>query len=198
MLDPIVWVDLETGGLDPALHQITQIGAVATLGDSTLQEIGEPFEAKVALASGHYEEDALKKQGYDKDVWIKEAVSVQVAIRAFIDWIEPFRHDRVNKAGKRYQAGHVAGYNIAFDAEFLRETSSRNGVWMPLTTWTGGMFDVLQFAKWTAVMTGAQPENYQLETVCKFYGVPILGSAHDALVDVKATVRLARALMMGW
>ncbi len=39
------------------------------------------------------------------------------------------------------------------------------------------------------------PENYQLATVCNYFGIPI-SESHDALADVRLTVRLARSLAL--
>lgn len=121
-----------------------------------------------------------------------------VALRSLVDWLAPFRHERVGRtSGKTYMAAHLGGYNIDFDGEFLRATAERLNLWMPITNWTGGMFDVLQFAKWVSLLSGEEPPDYRLETVCKHYGIVIDG-AHRADADVKATIDLARALILGW
>jgi DNA polymerase III epsilon subunit-like protein len=199
MSDPIVWIDLETGGTDPLQHQITQIAALPTSGDFDLEVLGEPFERKVTLVPGRYTNEALELQHYSKEVWEKEAVTVEVALRELIDWVAPYRVERLGRtSGKTYMAASVGGYNFTrFDGAFLSATCDRLNLWLPLTNWTGGIFDVLEFAKWVSLLRGEEPPDYRLETVCKFYGVPI-DNAHAADADVLATANLARAMILGW
>lgn len=196
-LNPIVWVDLETGGLEPLRHQVTQIAAIATAGLLTLDELGEPFERKITLVSGRYTNEALEIQNYNKTTWDEDAIPIDMALRELVDWINPYTHTRTSKAGRKYDAADVGGYNVFFDCDFLGKTAKRNKIWLPIATWTGGMLDVLQLAKWTCLLTGEEPENYQLATVYEFFGLGKF-NAHDAGDDIAATVKLARALMMGW
>jgi DNA polymerase III epsilon subunit-like protein len=196
-VNPIAWVDLETGGTDHRLHQITQIAAIATTGGIELEEIGSPFERKVTLTKGRYTKEALEIQGYDRDVWVEEAVPMDHALREFRDWLEPHGHTRTGAKGKKYDAVDMAGHNCRFDADFLRASADRNKLWLPIANWTGGMYDTLQLAKWVCLLEGLEPPNYKLETLCKFFGLPSFG-AHDALEDVRACIKLARCLLMGF
>lgn len=196
---PIVWFDLETGGLNPHHHQITQIAAIATSGDVELREVGRPFQAKVCLVPGRSTKEALELQGYDETTWAKEATSIDAAMRQFVDWCRPFGVERIGgQSGKSYTAASVGGYNVQFDADFLRATADRLKLWLPLTIWTGGMFDVLQFVKWVGMMDGEEPVSKKLTDVCEHYGIPFVGDAHTAIGDVRATIALARALLLGW
>ena len=198
-MEKLIFIDLETGGLNPALHQITQIAAIATDGVSpTFDQIGEPFERKIKLVPGKYTQEALDLQHYDPVAWDNEAVGIQVALDDLCKWSEPFGHERIGaKSGKKYKAADVAGYNIEFDRNFLDVTAKRNKIWLPLALWTGGALDVLQLLKWEALKTGDAPKNFQLETACKHRGIPDF-VAHGAPSDVRATIRLARSLMVGF
>ena len=198
MAKNIVFIDLETGGLNPALHQITQIAAVAVNGVSELDFVGEAFEVKIKLVQGKYLQESLDLQNYNVETWDNEAVGIQEALDRLCKWATPYGDERVGaKSGKTYKAADVAGYNIEFDRNFLDVTAKRNNIWLPLALWTGGAFDVLQLAKWDSLKTGDAPKNFQLETVCRHRGIPDF-MAHDAGNDVKASVLLARSFMVGF
>ena len=195
-LDPIVWIDLETGGTDPAIHQITQIAAIVTTGGPELEEIGEPFERKICLIPGHFTQEALKVQGFSKKVWDAESCPIEVALNQLVDYVRPHAHTCVNAKGKKYKAAYVGGYNVSFDVDFLRAASGRNKVWLPLMTWTGGYFDVLQLLRWHTIGAAEEPSRFQLRSACDWLGLPPF-SAHDAAEDIRNTVKLARVLLCG-
>ena len=54
--------------------------------------------------------------------------------------------------------------------------------------------DTLQLALWHFSQCDAEPENYKLGTLCAFFGIDASG-AHDALVDVRLNVELARRVL---
>jgi DNA polymerase III epsilon subunit-like protein len=191
----IIWIDLETGGLDCDKFQITQIGGIVTELGPSFKRVGEPFERKVKLVPGRYTEEALKAQNFSIPVWDAEAVTIADALGALYKWAEPWADERTSAKGNTYKAADVAGFNVIFDADFLRAASKRNGVWLPLATWTSGMLDVLQLAKWTCALHGLEPPNFQLRSLCKFFDIDDAAlTAHDALGDVLATLALFRAL----
>ena len=193
----IVWIDVETGGLNPDLHQLTQIAAVATNSNPELDIIGEPFERKIKLVPGKYLQEALDKQNFSIPVWDEEGVTITEALGDLHKWAHPFTDERTSRAGNLYRAVDVAGHNITFDASFLEASAKRSSIRLPLAVWTGGMLDTLHLAKWVAVKEGFEFTNFQLETLCKARGV-VDFTAHDALQDVMATVRLARSFMIGF
>jgi len=192
-LNRIVWLDVETGGTDPIAHQITQIAAIATDCEPTLNVVGEEFERKIELVDGKWEQDALDMQAYSEGAWAEDAIPIYPAMADLRQWCMPFRHERKSKKGRTYKVCHMAAFNGRFDADFVRATADRNDLWMPLTTWTGGVFDVLQLVKWFALLRGVEHKSYKLEDLCAEYGIPPFG-AHDALADVKAMIALTRII----
>lgn len=189
-LKHIVWIDCETGGRDPDAHQITQIAAVVT--DEKLKLVSGPFERKIRLYDGAWEQEALDVQGYDSAVWAKEAVEAHDALSALIEYVKPFTHLKIGRSNKRYSAAHVGGHNVGFDRDFLRASAKRLRLWLPLTLWSGGMFDTMELAKWHAFLRGVEHPRYRLEELCEEAGIPMPGRAHDAMTDIMASVLLAR------
>lgn len=193
----LIWLDLETGGVDPVCHQITQVGAMATLGlDFDTVSGDERYEQKMQLVEGRYTEEALKVQGHTEERWA-EAIQTPAMLDEFGRWCSLHTHQTISKKGSKYQVAHLAGFNLRFDCDFLNATCKRNGsgergYWLPISKWRGGWIDVLDLALWVRAMHGHNYDDMKLETICKYYGIPI--EAHDALGDVKATIELAKVL----
>lgn len=184
--DKIVWLDLETGGVDPSRHQITQVGALATGGAPDF-DIISMFEAKIELIEGKFDQAALDAQNYDAKVWAKGAVPSEDAHVSFCNWAKEFSHQRMSRKGKVFTSAHLAGHNVPFDGEMVRS----NWGYTPITNWTGGYLDTLHIQKVLDVMNGNQAtKDYKLETLCEHYGIEPGG--HDALGDVTSTVKVAR------
>ena len=190
----IIWIDLETGGLDHKVHQITQIAAVATCGLPELKEVAS-FEVKIELYPEMFSDVALEVQNYSDVAWAFQAVSARAALSELVKWLTPFTHQRKSKrTGAAYSAAHIAGYNVAFDGDFLRSSAERYNVWLPLTNWTGGVFDVLQYVKWWYFdACKPEPDSFKLADVCALWGIHF--DAHDAMNDVRATLELATRLL---
>lgn len=194
--EPIVWLDLETGGTDAAAHQVTQVACAATIGkDFKLCNDDPTFERKVELVPERYTPAALDLQNYDEAVWAAEAMPVYEVLGQLERWLRGFVHMTTSKAGKPYPVCHMAGYNLGFDCDFLDATCKRNGpgprgYWLPLSKWRGGYLDVLDLVLWGRAFYNWTPKDVQLATVCGYFDIPI--DAHDAMGDVLATIKLAQ------
>lgn len=195
MIAPIVWVDVETGGLNLAKHQLTQIAAIPTTGTPPFEPLGPGFEAKILLQEGHYNQEALDLSSYDEGTWEREAIEEEAAVRALDQFAKGYTHEKISgRTGRPYACAHVAGQNVVFDGDFIRAAADRAKVWLHLALWNGGMLDTVQLAKWYAVtILGEEPPNYRLETLYSWLGLGEF-EAHDALEDVRATIRIAREI----
>jgi len=97
------FLDCEFGGLDPALHDITEIGVVVT--DYRLREIASA-EWKVRPRPERVSEEAAKIFGYDPAVWA-EAPGVRQVLAELSDLLPPNR------------TVVPAGQNVRMDVSFL-------------------------------------------------------------------------------
>jgi oligoribonuclease (3'-5' exoribonuclease) len=68
------FLDCEFGGLDPELHDITEVGLIVT--DYRLAELGSR-EWKVRARPDRITQEAAELQGYDATVWAAEALPVR-------------------------------------------------------------------------------------------------------------------------
>lgn len=212
--DCFVVYDTETGGLDPDVHPLIQLGAVA-LDAWTLAEL-DHFELKIQFDERLADHEALQTNSYDPDVWRREAVAPHTAADMFQSFASRYATVPVPKRNGNgvWQAAQGVAFNEPFDARFLRalfgdpayqvgrprqdrerwlagQASGR--VFLPLH-FRG--LDVLQLAQWWwRVADRAQPPNFQLSTVAELLGVSAEG-AHDALADARMTAEVLRRLLL--
>jgi DNA polymerase III epsilon subunit-like protein len=187
----LVFIDLETGGIDPKRHPIIQVAAIAV---DTHLDVLEAYEAKVKFNPRHAKAQSLRKNHYHPGVWANEArESTQVA-KDFSEFLR--RHATVpalSAEGRAYQVAQLVAHNAAFDGPFLTAWYDKLNHYLPARRL---VLCTMQLAMWHFVSRDeSPPANYQLATLCEHFGVPFpAASAHDALGDATATVRLFQAL----
>lgn len=98
----LIFVDIETTGLNPTLHEFLEIGAVRV--DRKALVSKDTFEIKVKpLHLEQADKESLDLTQYSDEKW-QNAVSLEEAITRFNDFSED---------------GILAGWNISFDWGFL-------------------------------------------------------------------------------
>lgn len=186
-----VYFDLETGGLTLDRPNI-QIAAVAV--DAEWREV-ETFERKLLFDASSADPTALKMNSYNFEVWEKEAVQEHLALNDFSEFLK--RHApiemRARATGKPYFVARLAGYNaVTFDGPRIKDRYQQLSMFLPAHP---QVLCVLQRAQWWFIENPqvAKPPTMKLGDVCSAFGISAEG-AHDAFVDVRMTVQLARRL----
>lgn len=168
----LVFVDVETTGLDDTRHEIIEI-ACLVVNPQTL-EVEKEYETKIQPE--HIERAdsyALELNQYSPEAW-QEAKSLKKVL------------EEVNRLAP---GGMFAGFNVSFDRGFIDEGSREKGI--PLN------FDY----HWLDVMSIAYKELFfderlkrlGLHHVCQALGVPH-EQAHTAMGDARATLEVYRHL----
>lgn len=186
----IVFFDLETGGLDPLLHPITQIAAVAV--DEQLNEL-ESYECKLTFYDKTCDKKALAMNGYKEDVWIAEAISPLQAVGQFGRFLSRYAdiERKSERTGNPYRVAQLAGYNAAtFDGPFIQQFFKVQRAFLPASY---QVLDVLQRAKWHFLEMGVTLESLRLSAVAEHFGIKV-EQAHDALEDVRTTIAVYKAM----
>jgi len=179
----ILWLDLETTGLDKKIHAIIQISCLVEMDGQLIDE----FNLFIRPFSGaSVSRDALKKNNISIETLKtdKKYVSYNEAFKTFIEFMEKY----VNRY-KPIEKFVLAGKNVKFDIEFLREFFKRNnddyyGSWF--------FYPCIEVESYTAeaiAFENAILNNYKLETLCESMNIE-LKNAHDSLLDIKATREL--------
>lgn len=181
-------IDLETTGLKPGYHEITEIGAV--LLDKTLQELGT-FETLVridhperGLEGGFnvFEYTNIDPKDLEKAPKLKESLrSLETFVRGHTS---------------SFNLGQVVifGQNPRFDCGFLEAAYDSLGWKFPYDFHVIGLESVFAFHQFQK--NGMLPDGIRLKDICKKTGVKN-ENAHSAIADIRATVKSLRALIGG-
>lgn len=186
----IVFFDLETGGLLPEVHPITQIAAIAV--DEQLNEL-EAFECKLTFHEGMCDPSALEMNGYVAETWNETAISPLQACGQFGRFLSKYAdlERKSERTGNPYRVAQLAGYNaVTFDDPFIQKLFKTERAFLPALY---RIMDVYQRVIWYVYENRVALESLKLNSVAEHIGVKI-GKAHDALCDVRTTVEVYKAM----
>jgi len=189
----MICFDLETGGLDKNKHPITQIAMID-------EETGDELELKILVNTGLCDKKALEINGYNQELWDNEAeLPDDQAIKIADFFGKHTSLDKVSKYGKSYRVAQLFGHNSqGFDMPFLIEWFKRRK-WQGSNIFMGADYkslDTMQLELW-AEYCGKIPKQktHKLGDLYKFFSGNELSGAHDALVDVRATIYIKNKLV---
>lgn len=186
----LVFLDLETTGLNPRRHEVMQIAAVAA--DRDLRVV-EEFEVKVHVTGRNVPRGVLRRTRYDVEVWRREAISPKCAALQLARFLR--RHSTRPSLGPRGSGrfAQLVAHNAAFDGSFLEAWSCRLRVHMPVSF---RAVCTIQRAEWYFIEAALpRPRSMTLLSLCEHFGVDFRPEdAHEALADARATLALYRAL----
>jgi DNA polymerase III epsilon subunit-like protein len=179
----VVYVDIETGGLDRDRHPITQIAAY-------VPATKEFFERKIIVDPAECDPVALEINHYNPAVWAATAVPACLAALDFIIFLR--RHATIHfvdrDGDKLKSVAQMAGHNAdAFDLPFLRRWAAEFGHDLPI-------YHTSLCTKQLAMWLHPGLDSYSLGPLCQHFGIEIK-NAHDALADAVACARLAERLL---
>lgn len=192
----VVFVDLETGGLDRERHPIIELAAVACSLPG-LEVLGR-FHALVDFDTATADPEALQMNHFDPLRWAEESVPEDQVRKDFTAFLNRFKtvEQMSKRTAKPFKVARLAGHNLpGFDLPFLQAWFRKVDAFFPASYLA---FDTVQLAAWVAAggSLGEPPGNMKLETVAAWLGcAPEPGAAHSALVDCETTVRCARSLL---
>ena len=162
----LVFVDLETGGLEPGKHPITQVACVAV--DPSLKELAS-FERKVVFNEADCDPESLAVSRYNREQWQREAVAAPKACAELSAFFKRFADVRMvsQRTGNPYFVAQMAGYNAAtFDGPFLQCFYRQQDAFLPAAF---RVLDVLQRVLWHFHERPqlAPPSDFKLGTICQ-------------------------------
>lgn len=169
-------VDLETSGLDPARHEIVEIGAVL-LDEICLEMIGE-YEAKVApspMFTLNAQAEALVVNGYDDEVWKAEGISLRSALTGLSAFGD---------------LATFAAWNVAFDWSFLAHALSTERVSLGL----GDYHKLCVYSMARQELRG-EVDHLTLSEVVEYYGGEPEDRPHRALNGARSAALVLRHLV---
>lgn len=171
----LVFLDLETSGLDPDDHEIIEFAAVRLRPDLTVERSALEHRC-VMRHPERAEPKALQVNRYSDAEWI-DAVDVRVAL---IDFAKMLGAD-----GETI----LVGVNPSFDWSFVFAAAKRERIVIPRTKY---LIDIASIA--FPLLVRGIVEKLGMETLCLRYGITNRGS-HRAMADVRRSIDLYRALL---
>jgi len=168
------FLDCEFGGLDPELHDITEIGLIVT--DYRLAELGER-EWKVIGRPERISAEAAELSGYDPAVWSAEAVPVRQALSELAAFLP------------RGKTVVPAGQNVRMDVQFLERAYRRCRIPYPFDYHVIDLATL--FYSWSLV-AGETVSALSLRQAATTAGLASGSVAHRALADARLTLETYR------
>lgn len=169
----LIFIDLETTGLDKNKHEILEIGCLLVDGESF--EIIEEFSAKVKpkhIKTANPE--ALKINGYTKEKW-KNAKDVKEVLE---------------KVASISDGAMVAGWHICFDWEFIEMYFKKLKI---ESSFNYHQVDVQSIA-YAKLYNTPQVKSMRLRNVAGYFGFD-MSDVHSAGEDIKITYKVFKKLM---
>lgn len=155
----IALTDLETTGLNPAIHEIIEIGCVVF--DSETFHISDSFNLKVKpITPWTGTDEAFAVNGYDPAEW-QDALPLAIAL-------EYYR--------KHTEGAMFCAHNMIFDWQFLQAASKKTGV--PLD-FDYHKLDLLSMAY--ARIPHHKMMGWSLKTICSYLRIQPEPKLHRAL-----------------
>lgn len=167
-----VALDIETTGLDPAVHEVIEVGCVLFSFDAKKKifKIEDSFDIKIKPE--HIERAnpiSLKVNGYKEGLWT-EAVTTKNGLK---------------KISQKIKGRVMVGHNAGFDYSFLNHAFKTHGV---TNTLHYHVLDTLSMA-YVTLHDNVDATRLSLQYLCDFYGIENK-KAHTALADAQATYEL--------
>ena len=168
----LVFVDIETTGLNVIEHEIIEVGCVIV--DNKLKII-EEFELKIKPKNiENADRISLKINHYNERDW-NDAYELKDALKIF---------------SKKTKDCIMVGQNIAFDSSFIEYALQKNNV---KNTLHYHRLDTISIA-WAKLNNNINFTHFSLREMCKYFNIEN-ENPHSALSDAKATYKLYKRLM---
>ncbi len=174
----LLYFDVETTGTDPNVHDIVQLSGLIEYDNVVVDGFN------YAIRPGNF--DVIDPKALEITGLSVEDLKNYPAPSAIYFHLLKVFENHINRYDKTDKFTPVA-FNGKFDMDFLAAFFAKNedkyfGAWM---NWN--LIDPLAVARYYFTFKKAEtkPENYKLETLCQYFGIPL--KAHDAMNDIVAT-----------
>lgn len=172
---PLVFLDVETTGLNPEVHEIIELGAVVARAEGNVLRETARLDFKIqpkniALA----DPQALRINGYDASQWLF-AATLEDVLRQFKDTAK---------------GGVLVAHNLSFDWAFLSKAFEKTEI---ENTLHYHKLDTISIA-FAKLAEEEDINKFSLRALCEHFGIENK-RAHSAFSDAYATFELFKKLM---
>jgi DNA polymerase III alpha subunit (gram-positive type) len=176
----LAFLDTETTGLDPAIHEIIEIGGVIvkqilTDGKVTFEVVDE-FEYKVKPENiAQADKVALRVNGYDEADWVFAYTLTEA----------------MTMLAEKTKDCIMVAHNAHFDLNFFDAAWKKTGIANPMHYYA---IDTISVA-FTKLQGKSEIEKLSLRALSEYFGLENK-NAHTALSDARTTFELYKKLML--
>ena len=184
----LLYLDVETGGLDPSKHALLSIsGLIYSYNQNTNSFDNESFNYYINPPANYIiEKSALEINGLTED-FISQQETYEQVYKKLITLFDKYI-DKYNKDDKFL----LITYNGKFDISFLQEFFKYNKNDFLFSYISGYNLDVYELVKHIYYCYNLPLQNLRLTTVCEYFNIN--HNAHTSLGDVTATCKLYNIL----
>lgn len=182
----ILFIDVETTGLNPDIHGIHQISAIMVVNDY-VANTPQAFNSNVQPhPSARVDTRSLGIAGvtYNQLASYPPMEQVFGEFQAFLSqYVDPSGQERI----------YIGGYNSqAMEGPFMRQWYKHNGVeQMFRSHFHSATLDVMTLAVKHYMDKGIHPVSYSLENMARLSGIPYdVSKLHDAEYDNRLAIKL--------
>jgi len=175
----VIWIDTETGGIDPKVHGLIQLAYLVDINGTIVKE-GTLYSN---CAGKSYNEKALQINNFTveqvktfppPEMMYKELKNV------LNQFVNPFDKVRENKF-------YFGGYNADFDFKFIHQLWLDNSDEYLFAYFNHGFLDPAAMVRFLQYGRHDIPAGIKLGQLAEYFQVKPAGSLHDAMTDIKLT-----------
>lgn len=172
----LLFVDCETGGLDPQRHDLLQVGMIAYDDEKGRIVDMDSFNTRHYWGLDHV---ALEVNGIDPHKHNKDALGILESRKRFETFVHANFKNKVT----------LAGWNVHFDKRFLEKLYDHGQHAWWTENITSGIMDVRSVLQFLSISCDIGPF-YSLDDALNCFGVGVKGRRHTAIPDALATCEL--------
>lgn len=179
---PVLWLDVETGGLNPHTHDLLTVGLYAPPAGAL-----PPTEHLAMVSKGHYRAtpEALSVNRLSLSRLREEGQSLREVDARLSDTVAELHHNE--------RRLHLGGHNLDFDLSFLEAQLPRTHATLRNTGTLRRRVDTARLAVLLIDAGRMLTDRSSLEALCQEFGVR--PGEHDAVQDARATAEVYAAMV---
>jgi len=181
-----IWIDTETTGLSPVKNGIREIACLIEIDNKIVDEVLLYINPSSYVKSIEYDDYALQIS----DKTIEEIHKYPSSTDQFKQFIKTL--DLYIDADNKYDKFQVAGFNTAFDTDFIKAWFKDSTDVKYSAYFSYAEIDVLAFARMLSYNDCFTTDSHRLIDLCSLFEIPLI--PHNALDDIKATYELNNIL----
>lgn len=180
----VLWVDVESTGLDPVKNDIVSIALMA--------EIDGEIKGKLYLEIQPHSYDNIEDQALEVNGFTREQLKTFLPPLEAHKKIVNFLSKYINKFNKKDKF-QPSGYNVVFDVDMLGEFFKKCNDRYYGSFIDYHKFDVATLVQFLHLKGAIKLDSYRLENVCNYFGITL--KAHNAKEDIQATRELCYKIL---